>query len=178
MQLLRMQTVQSYRKLAACFKWDSWSREHKSWKNCTKCLNANNRLAVKVKITAESEKTGWGRWANARRPHHRGVENAKKEEMAPSSKRIRRLAGSKGLREVENTAPISPPQSAQAIKWSQNPALSHCRRNRLREAPSKTGGNELQAINCRAGGKSGVPHRGKGQGRRRGRGHVIAASEH
>ena len=46
------------------------------------------------------------------------------------------------------------------------------------EAPSKTDGNELQALNCRTGGKSGVPHRGKGRGRGRGRGRVIAASEY
>ena len=58
------QTVQSSRKLAACFKWDSRNKEHKSWKNYIKCSNANNlqveNMKEMVKKMVESEKTRLG----------------------------------------------------------------------------------------------------------------------
>ena len=60
MQLPEMRTAQSSRKLAACFEWDSRSREHKSWKNYKACSNANNLQVVNAKIMVGSEKTRLG----------------------------------------------------------------------------------------------------------------------
>ena len=98
----------------------------------------------------KAKKRGWGSQANAWLPHHDGVKDAKKEEMAPFSKRVRRLADSKGLLAVETTTSSSLPQSAQATKWSQNPELSHRRLSRLRPK----GRGPIQDGQKRAAGKT------------------------